>query len=104
MWGEHGVHPFKKTGNILLVHFKLILHIIHFQTECGCQFTSKLEGMFKDISISNSTMEKFRDHVQSSSVRILSINVCKCIVDVVEFVRFLIITLMTFTMRQDSLF
>ena len=38
------------------------------QTECGCQFTSKLEGMFKDISLSNSTMEKFREHIQALSV------------------------------------
>lgn len=33
------------------------------QTECGCQFTSKLEGMFKDMSVSNSTMEEFRSHI-----------------------------------------
>lgn len=38
------------------------------QTECGCQFTSKLEGMFKDISLSNSTMEKFKEHLQATSV------------------------------------
>lgn len=38
------------------------------QTECGCQFTSKLEGMFKDISLSNSTMDKFKEYLQTSSV------------------------------------
>ena len=38
------------------------------QTECGCQFTSKLEGMFKDISLSNSTMDKFKEHLQTNSV------------------------------------
>ena len=43
-------------------------HHYTIQTECGCQFTSKLEGMFKDISLSNSTMEKFKDHVQNTSV------------------------------------
>ena len=40
----------------------------HPQTECGCQFTSKLEGMFKDISLSDSTMEKFREFLQTGSV------------------------------------
>ena len=38
------------------------------QHECGSHFTSKLEGMFKDISLSSSTMEKFRDFIQTSSV------------------------------------
>lgn len=40
------------------------------QTECGCQFTSKLEGMFKDISLSNSTMDKFKEYLQTSSVSV----------------------------------
>ncbi len=44
------------------------------QTECGCQFTSKLEGMFKDISISNSSMEKFKEHLQANSVSSSKIN------------------------------
>uniref|UniRef100_A0A8C4Q7Q7 Cullin 3b n=1 Tax=Eptatretus burgeri TaxID=7764 RepID=A0A8C4Q7Q7_EPTBU len=38
--------------------------ISKLKTECGCQFTSKLEGMFKDMSISNTTMEEFRQHLQ----------------------------------------
>uniref|UniRef100_A0A674C0M1 Cullin 3 n=1 Tax=Salmo trutta TaxID=8032 RepID=A0A674C0M1_SALTR len=38
------------------------------QTECGCQFTSKLEGMFRDMSISNTTMDEFRQHLQSTAV------------------------------------
>lgn len=38
------------------------------QTECGCQFTSKLEGMFRDMSISNTTMDEFRQHIQTTSV------------------------------------
>ncbi|XP_064394633.1 cullin-3-like [Halichondria panicea] len=42
--------------------------ISKLKTECGCQFTSKLEGMFKDISLSNTTMEKYREHVQASSI------------------------------------
>lgn len=36
------------------------------QTECGCQFTSKLEGMFKDMSISNTIMEEFKDYAAKS--------------------------------------
>ncbi|VDN05739.1 unnamed protein product [Thelazia callipaeda] len=32
------------------------------KTECGCQFTSKLEGMFKDIELSNILMADFRDY------------------------------------------
>jgi len=39
-----------------------------FQTECGCQFTSKLEGMFKDITVSNTIMDEFKDHVLTSGV------------------------------------
>jgi len=36
--------------------------ISKLKTECGCQFTSKLEGMFKDMAISNSTMDEFKAH------------------------------------------
>lgn len=43
--------------------------ISKLKTECGCQFTSKLEGMFKDISVSNTMMEEFKSHVNSSQVR-----------------------------------
>lgn len=39
------------------------------QTECGCQFTSKLEGMFRDMSISNTTMDEFRQHLQATGVK-----------------------------------
>jgi cullin-3 len=42
--------------------------ISKLKTECGCQFTSKLEGMFKDISVSNTMMEEFKAHIQSSKV------------------------------------
>lgn len=38
--------------------------------ECGCQFTSKLEGMFKDMTVSGTTMEEFRTHVNSSNVNL----------------------------------
>ena len=35
------------------------------QTECGYQFTSKLEGMFKDIRLSANTMDDFRLYLSS---------------------------------------
>jgi len=38
--------------------------------ECGCQFTSKLEGMFKDMTVSGTTMEEFRSHVTASNVNL----------------------------------
>lgn len=40
----------------------------HSQTECGFQFTAKLEGMFKDISVSNTTMQEFWSHIQTMQV------------------------------------
>eukprot|EP00118_Oscarella_pearsei_P022269 m.254467 g.254467 ORF g.254467 m.254467 type:complete len:627 (+) comp40385_c0_seq6:318-2198(+) len=40
--------------------------ISKLKTECGCQFTTKLEGMFKDMVLSNSTMEEFRTHLQNT--------------------------------------
>lgn len=47
------------------------------QTECGCQFTSKLEGMFRDMSISNTTMDEFRQHLQATGVNCsISTSVC----------------------------
>lgn len=45
--------------------------ISKLKTECGCQFTSKLEGMFKDISLSNTTNEEFKAHVSSTQVRFI---------------------------------
>jgi len=42
--------------------------ISRLKTECGCQFTCKLEGMFKDITLSNSTADDFRLHVQQKRV------------------------------------
>lgn len=43
-----------------VVYFK-----IFFQTECGCQFTSKLEGMFKDMEVSNTLMSDFREYKEN---------------------------------------
>lgn len=42
--------------------------ITKLKTECGCQFTSKLEGMFKDISISNTLNDEFKGHPLSNEV------------------------------------
>lgn len=39
------------------------------QTECGYQFTSKLEGMFTDMKTSADTMESFRNYLASRGVR-----------------------------------
>jgi len=41
--------------------------ISKLKTECGCQFTSKLEGMFKDMSISNTIMEEFKEYATKSN-------------------------------------
>eukprot|EP00117_Sycon_ciliatum_P030153 scpid29936/ scgid23840/ Cullin-3 len=37
--------------------------ISKLKIECGCGFTSKLEGMFKDMSLSHTTMEDFKTHL-----------------------------------------
>lgn len=79
-------HPYKKfywhyyeifCGHLILKkqYHKQYLFLLNVtllliaQTECGCQFTSKLEGMFRDMSISNTTMDEFRQHLQTTGVR-----------------------------------
>lgn len=42
--------------------------ISKLKTECGCQFTSKLEGMFKDMSVSNTIMEEFKQHITAHNL------------------------------------
>merc|ERR1719219_1041931 len=37
--------------------------ISKLKSECGCQFTSKLEGMFKDMTLSNSINEEFKGYL-----------------------------------------
>lgn len=37
--------------------------IAKLKTECGYQFTSKLEGMFTDMKLSADTMQNFKEHV-----------------------------------------
>ncbi|XP_075211864.1 cullin 3 [Lycorma delicatula] len=44
--------------------------ISKLKTECGCQFTSKLEGMFKDMTVSNTIMDEFKEHVLTSGANL----------------------------------
>eukprot|EP00112_Aurelia_sp_Birch-Aquarium-sp1_P011658 Seg2450.2 transcript_id=Seg2450.2/GoldUCD/mRNA.D3Y31 product=Cullin-3 protein_id=Seg2450.2/GoldUCD/D3Y31 len=48
--------------------------ISKLKTECGCQFTLKLEGMFKDMALSASTNEEFRNHVSNSHLELQGID------------------------------
>lgn len=48
--------------------------ISKLKTECGCQFTSKLEGMFKDMSISNMIMEDFKNYIQTSGTTLSGVD------------------------------
>ncbi|KAI1285963.1 Cullin-3 [Halotydeus destructor] len=48
--------------------------ISKLKTECGCQFTSKLEGMFKDISLSNNTNEEFKNHVNGNDIKLFGVD------------------------------
>ena len=40
--------------------------ISKLKSECGCQFTSKLEGMFKDMTVSNTLNEEFKTHLANT--------------------------------------
>lgn len=40
--------------------------ITKLKTECGSQFTNKLEGMFKDVDLSRELMMSFRESVSAS--------------------------------------
>lgn len=42
--------------------------VFRLKTVCGFQFTSKLEGMLRDMNISNTTMEEFRQNIQNISL------------------------------------
>lgn len=48
--------------------------ISKLKTECGCQFTSKLEGMFKDMTVSNTIMEEFKTSLNQSSVNMAGVD------------------------------
>ena len=51
--------------------------ITKLKTECGCQFTSKLEGMFKDMTLSNSMIDEFKSHLAQVN-KSLSLGVDLC--------------------------
>ena len=41
--------------------------ILKLKTECGYQFTSKIEGMFNDMRTSRDTMSAFRKHLEEQA-------------------------------------
>ncbi|XP_055838001.1 cullin-3 isoform X1 [Episyrphus balteatus] len=47
--------------------------ISKLKTECGCQFTSKLEGMFKDMSVSNTIMDEFKNYVNNHKLSLAGV-------------------------------
>ncbi|KAK8745468.1 hypothetical protein OTU49_000203 [Cherax quadricarinatus] len=49
--------------------------ISKLKTECGCQFTSKLEGMFKDVTISNTINEEFKQRVSSAGTNLCGVDI-----------------------------
>ncbi|XP_041357096.1 cullin-3-like [Gigantopelta aegis] len=48
--------------------------ISKLKTECGCQFTSKLEGMFKDMTVSNTINEEFKSFVPHAQVNLSGVD------------------------------
>lgn len=48
--------------------------ISKLKTECGCQFTSKLEGMFKDMTVSNGYMDEFRGFINHTEVNLQGVD------------------------------
>lgn len=50
--------------------------ISKLKTECGCQFTSKLEGMFKDMTLSNSMLEEFKSHLVQTNKNMMGVDLC----------------------------
>ncbi|XP_052783595.1 cullin-3-like [Mya arenaria] len=48
--------------------------ISKLKTECGCQFTSKLEGMFKDMTVSNSYMDEFKTFITQANVNLQGVD------------------------------
>lgn len=50
--------------------FGLVLFFLHgSQAECGSGFTSKLEGMFKDVDLSRDVMVSFRESAAASAIQ-----------------------------------
>lgn len=48
------------------------------KTECGSQFTNKLEGMFKDVDTSVDIMHAFRNSVRPAPARLAPPCSCSC--------------------------
>lgn len=48
--------------------------ITKLKNECGCQFTSKLEGMFKDMQVSTTTNEEFKRHIQTTGLSLQGVD------------------------------
>ncbi|XP_065644122.1 cullin-3 isoform X2 [Hydra vulgaris] len=48
--------------------------ISKLKAECGYQFTLKLEGMFKDMSLSNSINDDFKTHVDNSKIDLQNVD------------------------------
>jgi cullin 3 len=68
------VNSFVFSPFLLWFIFIILLSLILFKTECGCQFTSKFEGMFKDMNLSNTTMEDFKTHVAQTNKNMYGID------------------------------
>ena len=56
----------------LLAQHHSLTAVVYYQTECGYQFTSKLEGMFTDMKLSADTMEGFKNYLQSGGVWLIN--------------------------------
>jgi len=52
--------------------------IAKLKTECGYQWTNKLEGMFKDVQLSKELMEKFKSHYDTTQNEDLQLDVIVC--------------------------
>ncbi|XP_068169694.1 cullin-3-like, partial [Antennarius striatus] len=49
--------------------------IYKFKRECGYQFTSKMEGMFRDMSVSEATMDEFRQHIHQKGASLKGVDI-----------------------------
>jgi len=45
----------------------LIIFTIFIQQACGFEYTSKLQRMFQDISVSKELNDQFREHLKKST-------------------------------------
>lgn len=52
--------------------------IAKLKTQCGYSWTSKLEGMFKDIQLSKDMMQKFKKHFDTERKLGLALDVSVC--------------------------